>query len=173
MNASPAVWNGMVFVSSLDGNVYALDAASGAPTPLGETGVLELRVHRMGPDWMRTSDLASLDADDFLYIHGRADDAINRGGFKITPGVIGDALKRHPLVGDVAVIGLPDARLGETPVAVVEARPGQPAPTSEALLDFARQQLVAYMVPSQIKVVEALPRTPSLKVDRTALAALF
>ena len=48
--------------------------------------------------------LASLDADDFLYIHGRADDAINRGGFKITPGVIGDALKRHPLVGDVAVI---------------------------------------------------------------------
>jgi acyl-CoA synthetase (AMP-forming)/AMP-acid ligase II len=150
-----------------------LDPDTAAALGPGKQGVLELRVHRMGPDWMRTSDLASLDADDFLYIHGRADDAINRGGFKIVPSVIIDALKQHPQVADVAVIGLPDARLGEAPVAVVEIRPGQPLPTSEALLLFAREKLVAYQVPVQIKVVAALPRTPSFKIDKGAVRALF
>lgn len=150
-----------------------LDPDTGEAVPPGERGVLELRVHRMGPEWMRTSDIVSLDQDDFLYVHGRADDAIIRGGFKIVPSVISDALKRHPGVNDVAVIGLPDARLGQTPAAVVEARPGAPRPTSEALMSFARQELVAYQVPTQIKVVDALPRTPSLKIDKAGVKALF
>jgi acyl-CoA synthetase (AMP-forming)/AMP-acid ligase II len=147
--------------------------SDGAEMPLGKVGVLEVQVYRIGPDWMRTSDLASVDADNFLYFHGRADDAINRGGFKIVPSVIADALRRHPAVGDVAVVALPDERLGEVPVAAVELRPGAAALEGDALLDFARAELVAYQVPTEIKVVKTLPRTPSFKVDRKALLALF
>jgi acyl-CoA synthetase (AMP-forming)/AMP-acid ligase II len=76
-------------------------------------------------------------------------------------------------VADVAVVGLPDPRLGAVPAAVVEARAGRPAPSSEALMAFARRELVAYQAPTQIRVVEALPRTPSLKVDKAAVRALF
>jgi long-chain acyl-CoA synthetase len=185
-------YGGMIAVGSLaarrryghakDESVGHLDPAiacarivdpQGAQLPRGEVGVLEVQVHRIGPEWMRTSDLASLDADDFLYFHGRADEAINRGGFKIVPSVIADALRRHPSVGEVAVAALPDERLGETPVAAVELRPGSAPLDADALLAFARSQLVAYQVPSRIKVVQALPRTPSFKIDRRAVIALF
>lgn len=149
------------------------DPETGEELPPGSTGVLEVRVHRMGPEWMRTSDLVSIDEDDFLYVHGRADDAINRGGFKIVPSVIADALKRHPQVGDVAVVGLPHERLGEAPVAVVEMKPGEPMLSPEELLQFARRELVAYQVPTAIKVVRELPRTPSMKIDRMGVKALF
>ena len=150
-----------------------IDPETGEEAAPGSPGILEVRVHRMGPDWMRTSDIVSLDADDFLYVHGRADDAINRGGFKIVPSVIADALKRHPQVSDVAVVGMPHERLGEVPVAAVEMKPGQPALTAEDLLRFARQELVSYQVPTVIKIVGQLPRTPSLKIDRTGVKALF
>ena len=150
-----------------------IDAETGEEVSSGATGVLEVRVHRMGPDWMRTSDLVSFDDDDFLYVHGRADDAINRGGFKIVPSVIADALKRHPQVGDVAVVGLPHERLGQVPAAAVEMKPGQPPLSSEDLLIFARRELVAYQVPAVIKVVSELPRTPSMKIDRVGVKGLF
>ncbi len=145
----------------------------GAALPFGEVGVLEVQVHRVGPDWMRTSDLASLDEEGFLYFHGRADDAINRGGFKIVPSVIIDALRRHPSVGDVAVVAYPDERLGEVPMAAVEPKPGGATPDRIELLAFARTQLIAYQVPKDILVVKALPRTPSFKVDRNGVLALF
>ena len=150
-----------------------VDPDSGEELTPGSTGVMEVRVHRMGPQWMRTSDLVSFDDDDFLYIHGRADDAINRGGFKIVPSVIADALKRHPQVGDVAVVGLPHERLGEAPAAVVEIKPGQPLLPPAELMKFARRELVAYQVPTVIKVVRELPRTPSMKIDKRAVKALF
>jgi acyl-CoA synthetase (AMP-forming)/AMP-acid ligase II len=150
-----------------------LDPDTGGDAALGETGVLELRVHRMGPEWMRTSDLVSIDADDFLFVRGRADDAINRGGFKITPSVISDALRRHPAVEDVAVVGVSDLRLGEAPVAAVEVKPGADDLTSEALMAFARQHLIAYQVPVAIRIVGRLPRTPSMKIDKARVKALF
>ena len=153
-------------------NARVVDPETGEVLPAGAVGVLELQVHRMGPEWMRSSDLASLDADNFLFIHGRADDAIIRGGFKIVPSVIGDALKRHPRVNDVSVIGIPHERLGQTPVAAVEVRPGPPL-SGEELMDFLRSELVAYQVPTEIKVLDALPRTPSMKVDKAAVKALF
>jgi len=150
-----------------------VDPETGAERPAGEAGVLEVRVLRIGPEWMRTSDLARLDADDFLYIEGRADDAIIRGGFKIVPEVVADALRAFPGVADVGVAGLPDTRLGAVPAAAVEMRPGVAAPTEAELIAFARSRLLAYQAPVRVKVVEALPRTPTLKVDRRALIALL
>lgn len=71
-------------------------------------------------DWVRTTDLGRLDADGFLYVDGRTDDVIVRGGFKVTPAVVVEALRSHPAVRDAGVTGLPDRRLGAVPVAAVE-----------------------------------------------------
>ena len=154
-------------------NARIVDPSGGAPLGFGSQGLLELQVHRVGPEWMRTSDLAALDPNGFLYLYGRADDAINRGGFKIVPTVITDVLKSHPAVRDAAVVGVRHERLGEAPVAVVEIEGPDAQVSSEDLMAFARARLVAYQVPLVIRVVDRLPRTPSMKIDRQAVKALF
>jgi acyl-CoA synthetase (AMP-forming)/AMP-acid ligase II len=135
--------------------------------------VLHLRGPRFGADWHRTNDLALLDADGFLFLKGRADDAINRGGFKVLPDEVAAVLRRFPGVRDAAVVGKPDPRLGEVPVAALELAPGAPAPDDAALREFVRGQLAAYMVPVEFRIVEGLPRTASMKVSRPQLKALF
>ncbi|MFP5305519.1 MAG: ANL family adenylate-forming protein, partial [Gammaproteobacteria bacterium] len=142
--------------------------------PPGHVGLLEVRARHVGDgSWLRTTDLAELDADGFLYIRGRADDAIIRGGFKILPGDVAKALLRHPSVREASVVGVPDARLGAVPVAAVELYDGRPRPSETELLQFAREHLVSYQVPVALKIVDALPRTPSLKVAQPAVRALF
>ncbi len=144
----------------------------GAPRPHGEQGILEIR-GRQSPsgvhDWQRTSDLAALDADGFLWIHGRADDAIVRGGFKVHPAQVCEVLERHPGVREAAVAPLPDLRLGQVPVAAVEREPGVDAPTSEELFALCREHLAPYEVPSTILVLDELPRTSAMKVSRSEL----
>ncbi len=153
--------------------VRILDAQSGSELPRGETGVLSVRVPSVGPDWITTNDLAMLDAEGFLYLTGRADDAINRGGFKIHPSLIEDVLRRHPGVADAIVIGIPDRRLGAVPVAAIEQRVGVEVATEDQLKAFLRERLVAYQIPTQIRVLPALPRTPGLKVSRDGVRKLF
>ncbi|HMF61084.1 MAG TPA: fatty acid--CoA ligase family protein [Vicinamibacterales bacterium] len=148
------------------------DPNSGEILATGETGILELRVHRVGPEWLGTTDLAHLDADGFLYLHGRADDVIMRGGFKITPDTVVGALRRHPAVRDAAVVGIADRRLGQVPVAVVELRASHRADETQ-LISFVRESLPAYFAPTAIRIVSALPRTPTMKIDRGAVRALF
>ena len=136
----------------------------------GEIGLLEIKSPRFGEDWVRTTDLASLDEDGFLYIHGRADDAINRGGFKILPDEVAAVLRRFPGVDDVAIVGFPDDRLGQVPVAVVETARKLDALALDA---FARKHLASYQVPVEFRFIDALPRTTTLKVNRPALKALL
>ena len=150
-----------------------VDRDTGETLGPGEIGILEARGRQLpqgAETWTRTTDLASLDEDGFLYIHGRADDAINRGGFKIVPSVIEDALKAHPAVTDAAAVGLPDQRLGEVPVAAVTLR--SPAGPDE-LHAWLADRLARYHLPTQIKVVDELPRTPSMKISRPGVRALF
>ena len=147
----------------------------GEVLPTGERGVLEVRTAQspLGADaWQRTSDLASVDAEGFLWLHGRADDAIVRGGFKVQPDTVRVALEKHPAVQEAAVAPLPDERLGAVPVAAVELTPeaiAGTAPTGEELRAHCRQELLPYEVPTHVLVVEALPRTPSQKVSRVDL----
>jgi acyl-CoA synthetase (AMP-forming)/AMP-acid ligase II len=152
-----------------------VDRETGAVLGLGETGLLEVRSPQLGDAsrWARTTDLAELDADGFLWIRGRADDAILRGGFKIIPAEVAAVLERHPSVREASVVGLPDERLGQLPVAAVELRDGTAPVTEEALRDFAREHLARYQVPAEIRIVAALPRTPSMKVSRPEVRALF
>ncbi len=152
--------------------IRVVDEIDGHVLPPGQTGVLEAKVDRVGPDWIHTTDLASIDADGFLYIHGRADQAINRGGFKVLPEQVAAALREHPAIADAAVLGLPDARVGEVPVAALETR-GGPAPSSAELEKFARARLVAYQLPTRYFVFDALPRTESMKVNLPELRRLI
>ncbi|NED70251.1 AMP-binding protein, partial [Streptomyces sp. SID10244] len=80
----------------------------------GETGLLEVVPGQLGPssDWIRTTDLARIDSDGFLWIVGRADQAIIRGGFKVIPEDVRTALESHPSVEGASVVGRPDDRLG-------------------------------------------------------------
>jgi acyl-CoA synthetase (AMP-forming)/AMP-acid ligase II len=121
---------------------------------------------------VRTTDLGRLDPDGFLWIEGRADDAILRGGFKVFPGEIVDVLRAHDDVVDAGATGVPDDRLGAVPVAAVELRPGSGLTEAE-LLAYLRDNLAGYKVPARVRVVATLPRTPSMKVSQPALAELF
>jgi long-chain acyl-CoA synthetase len=152
-----------------------VDAETGAVMPTGEVGLLEIRAPNIGDGvtWVRTTDLAIVDADGFLYIKGRADNAIIRGGFKILPDDVVNALQSHPAVREAAVAGIADRRLGAVPVAAYIARSGHTAPSEDEMKLWLREKLMPYQVPVAIKVVDELPRTPSLKVSQPALKAMF
>jgi long-chain acyl-CoA synthetase len=137
-------------------------------------GVLEVRSRQLGTDgWVRTTDLARLDDDGFLWILGRADQAIIRGGFKVQPEDVRAALERHPAVRGAAVVGREDRRLGAVPVAAVELREGAGAVGADDLLAHAATTLARYELPAEIRVVDALPRTDSGKADLAAVRALL
>jgi long-chain acyl-CoA synthetase len=134
---------------------------------------LEAKVAAISPDWIRTTDIASIDADGFVTLHGRADGAINRGGFKILPETVRRVLISHPAVRDACVVGVPDKRLGQVPFAAIEVPPGQSVPADDELKDLVRQSLPVYNVPVAFAAVDELPRNPALKVSLPAVAALY
>ncbi|MEE3753096.1 AMP-dependent synthetase [Mycobacterium intracellulare] len=146
----------------------------GAVLAPGVTGRLQVATPQAGSagDWITTSDLAHLDAEGFLYIDGRADDVIVRGGFKVSPETVVRALRAHPAVADAAVAPVPDQRLGQVPVAAVELRPGA-ATDGEALREHCRGTLTPYEVPARVFIVDELPRGAALKVDRRRLIAIL
>ena len=156
-----------------DTQVRIVDPETGAELATGEQGLLEARVAPISPDWIRTTDIASIDSDGFVTLHGRADGAINRGGFKILPETIRRVLISHPAVRDACVVGVPDARLGEVPFAAIEITPGMPVPSDDELKDLVRQSLPVYNVPVAFTVVVELPRNPALKVSLPDVAALY
>jgi acyl-CoA synthetase (AMP-forming)/AMP-acid ligase II len=122
---------------------------------------------------VRTTDLAAIDPDGFVFHRGRADGAIARGGFKILPETVVETLRRHEGVSDAAVVGLPDARLGEVPAAAIEPRPGAPRPSPAELERHVRAHLPATHVPVRFLVLDALPRTPSMKVRLGEVRAML
>jgi long-chain acyl-CoA synthetase len=141
--------------------------------PNGAEGLIEVSTPRMGDHWIRTTDLGLIDEDGFVFHRGRADGAISRGGFKILPEVVASALQTHPSIAAVAVVGLPDRRLGQVPAAAIELRPGAAAPSFAQLEAHARQTLYSTHIPARFLIVDALPRTPSLKISLPGVLALF
>lgn len=171
-----AEWGALKFGSvgkAISGaSLRVVDAQSGAELPPGSEGVLEVISPRIGPAWLRTSDLALIDADGFVFLLGRADGAIMRGGFKILPVTIENALALHPAVAAVAVVGVKDRRLGEVPAAVIESRPGSTV-TAAALEEHLRKHVPSTHIPVHWRVLDSLPRTPSMKIDLGAVRRLF
>jgi acyl-coenzyme A synthetase/AMP-(fatty) acid ligase len=149
------------------------DPETGQILEPGMEGILEVVSPRMGPEWIRTSDIAVIDADGFLFHRGRADGAIMRGGFKVLPETIEAALLLHPAVSAAAVVGVADPRVSEVPGAVIALKLGSLAPDIAEFETHLRQHLPATHVPVHWRFVDTLPKNPSFKIDRPALREMF
>jgi long-chain acyl-CoA synthetase len=165
-----------------------VDPATGADRPAHAVGEVWLRAPNvmagyynrpaetaaaLTPDgWLRTGDGGYLDEEGYLFLTDRIKDMIVSGGENVYPIEVEEALAQHPAVDQVAVIGVPHERWGETVKALVVARPGMVADTDE-LVAFARARLAGYKLPRSIEFVDALPRTPSGKVLKRELRERF
>ena len=157
----------------------------GTPLPAGERGEVVLRGPKVfkgywrdaeatdaafGGGWFHTGDIGIRDDDGYLYIVDRLKDMILSGGENIAGSEVERVLYEHDAVLEAAVVGRPDDRWGEVPVAFVVLRPNAAA-TSDALIEHCRVQLARFKVPKDIVFLEALPRNPSGKVLKRELRA--
>jgi long-chain acyl-CoA synthetase len=120
--------------------------------------------------WLHTGDVGRLDGDGFLYIVERKKDLIIRGGFNIYPREVEDVLYAHPDVAEAAVVGMPDALMGEDVLAFVVLKSGA-AVEADALIAFCQARLARYKCPKRVRFVPALPKSPIGKILRKELRA--
>lgn len=119
--------------------------------------------------WFYTGDLGFLDEDGYLHFASRRSEVINRGGSKIYPKEIEDLLGGHPSIEDIAVVGMPDERFGETVLAYVVAKPGETVTLDSLAAYLKAQQVMRYKVPQHLVMLDALPMTPTGKVRKAEL----
>ena len=143
---------------------YADPAATEAAFPEGRDA--------NGLGWFTTGDAGYLE-DGYLFIHDRIKDMIVSGGENIYPAEIENAMMSHPGVADVAVIGVPDEKWGETVKAMVVRTPDAEGASDDELMAYCRERLAGYKCPTSIDAVEALPRNPSGKILKTELRKPF
>jgi len=156
---------------------------SGRELPAGETGHLVARGHNVTPGyldepeetkailhdgWLWTGDLARRDQDGFFFHQGRSKEILKVGGQRVSPVEIEHIVGEHPAVAEIAVVGRPDALLGEVPVAFAVLRPGKVL-ALEDLRRFCRERMPVYKVPADVTFVQALPRNESGKLLRAEL----
>jgi long-chain acyl-CoA synthetase len=150
----------------------------GKDVPAGEVGEIVIRGHNVmkgywrradataeaiADGWFRSGDLARVDDDGYFFIVDRRKDLIIRGGYNVYPREIEEVLYEHPAVAEAAVIGVPDAALGEEVGAAVVLRPGHAA-TPEEIREYAKGQVAAYKYPRRVWLLDALPKGPTGKV---------
>jgi HIP---CoA ligase len=156
----------------------------GREVPIGETGEIVVRGQSVmkgylddpvataevidKDGWFHTGDIGTLDARGYLSITDRKKDMYISGGFNCYPAEIEKLLAAHPAIETAAIIGIPDARMGEIGKAFVVLRPGMKA-DAPAILAWARENMANYKVPRQVSFVDALPRNEGGKVLRAAL----
>ena len=116
--------------------------------------------------WLHTGDQGFLDDEGYLFVLGRGDDVIIRGGENISPAEIEDALMRHPLVAAAAAVGLPDMEWGEKVAAMIVLRAADDALDEDAIREWSRQELGSIKAPEVVIVADDLPQTPTGKVLR-------
>ena len=164
-----------------------LTDSEGNDVPEGEAGEIVLRggsimSHYLDDDaatrealsddgWLRTGDLGTIDEQGYLRIVGRSKDMFIVGGFNAYPAEIENALLRHPDIARVAVIGIPDERLGEVGMAFVVARPGT-NPSEDDIVAWSRDQMANYKVPRRVALVDDLPVNATGKVVKDELRSL-
>ena len=176
------------------GHRIAVIDDSGNPVPQGEPG--EVAIHRVAPDgtadpvffleylnntegtrrkytgdWCRTGDIATVDADGYLWYQGRADDMFKVAGYRVGPSEIENCLVKHPAVANAAVIPVPDATRGNVVKAFIVLAPGHlpSAALQEEIQLHVRKFLAPYEYPKEIEFLDALPMTTTGKVQRKVL----
>ncbi|MFR9749527.1 AMP-binding protein [Nocardia sp. 004] len=171
-----------------DGSAVSIADENGEPLPVGEVGRVYVRgadywpkftyLNRGMPDspvenMLWVGDLGRVDAEGYLYLTGRSSEVINRGGVNIYPAEIENAIMGVDGVEDVAVLGLPDTGdLGETVTAFVAARPGAEL-TADTLRAGLRGQLAGYKIPTELRLVDELPRDDSGKIYKRLLRQAY
>ena len=120
--------------------------------------------------FLRTGDAGYIDDDGYLYIQDRIKDMIISGGENVYPAEVENILMSHPAVADVAVIGVPNDKWGETPKAIVVMEPGT-AVTPSQIISYAKTHLAGFKCPTSVEFIDVLPRNPSGKVLKTDLRA--
>ena len=167
---------------------------AGNPVPQGEPG--EVAIHRVAPDgtvdpvffleyfknpegtrnkytgdWCRTGDIATVDADGYLWYQGRADDVFKVAGYRVGPSEIENCLVKHPAVANAAVVPSPDETRGNVVKAFIVLAPGQVASPAleEDIQQHVRKFLAPYEYPKEIEFLDALPMTTTGKVQRKVL----
>ncbi len=163
----------------LPGVEVSIRGADGSELPAGEVGEIWVRgdqvsgeyLGRSGPDadgWFNTRDAGRVDGEGYLFVQGRLDDVIVRGGENLSPGEIEEVLLAHPTVAAAAVVGIPDVEWGERVVAAVVPAAGA-APDEDELRDHVRAALRSARTPERIKVVDELPFNETGKLLRRVL----
>jgi acyl-CoA synthetase (AMP-forming)/AMP-acid ligase II len=165
-----------------DVEVRVVDAA-GAEVTRGEIGEIAVRTPRLmkgyvSPGdataqtivngWLHTRDMGWMDDDGYLYLAGRKDDLIIRGGENISPAEVEAVLHTHPAIDEAAIIGVPDVEWGEQVMAIVVPRAGSTL-TAEEVIDWCYQRLASFKKPELVHFVRELPRNPLGKVLRQEL----
>ncbi len=125
------------------------------------------------PDgWLRTGDLAAVDADGYYAITGRSKELIIRGGENIAPKEIEEVLRTHPSVSDAAVFGVPDEFFGEEVAAAIRLKLGAVC-TPEEIREYVRERLARFKVPKYVQFVDAFPQTASGKIQKFRLREMW
>ncbi len=156
-----------------------VDSDTAKDVPLGEVGEIWIRSRQVMkgywnmPEetaksivkggWFRSGDAGYFDKDGYVYIFDRVKDMIVSGGENVYPAEVENALMAHPAIADVAVIGVPDEKWGEVPMALVVRKPDTQVTESE-ILAFARERLAGFKTPKTVGWIDALPRNPSGKI---------
>ncbi len=160
----------------LDDDLEPVEPGSGAVGRLARRGRIpigyyndpqktaETFVEKDGVRWVLPGDLASVEADGEVILHGRGSTSINTGGEKVFPEEVESALLDHPAIADILVVGLPDERWGHRVVAVVATRDGHELSLDEVKA-YAKGRLAGYKVPRELVVVSAIQRNPNGKAD--------
>ena len=118
--------------------------------------------------WFRSGDAGYFDKDGYVYIFDRVKDMIVSGGENVYPAEVENALMAHPAIADVAVIGVPDEKWGEVPMALVVRKPDTTV-TEQEIISFARERLAGFKTPKTVGWIDALPRNPSGKILKKIL----
>lgn len=157
--------------------------ADGNAVPVGETGSLLVRgasvfagylkrphLNNVSEDgWLDTGDLAFIDDEGYVRITGRTKDVVIRGGENIPVMEMENLIFKHPAVASVAIVGYPDARLGERVCAFVALKPGCSLSFGELTRYLEEQQIAKPYYPERLEIVDDLPRTPSGKIQKFKL----
>jgi long-chain acyl-CoA synthetase len=165
-----------------------VDSDTGKDVPVGEVGEIwvkggqvmlgywnmpEETAKSINPEgWFKTGDAAYQDEDGYVYIYDRVKDMVVSGGENVYPAEVENALMGHPAIADVAVIGIPDEKWGEVPMAIV-VRKADVAVTEDEIIAFAKERLAGFKCPKSVAWIDALPRNPSGKILKKDLRAPY
>jgi acyl-CoA synthetase (AMP-forming)/AMP-acid ligase II len=160
----------------LDDNDQPIQAGSGVIGRLAKKGHVPLGYYKApgksaetfveinGERWAIPGDMASVEEDGTILLHGRGSTSINTGGEKVFPEEVEAALKGHPDIGDTLVVGIPDERWGQKVVALYRSKSGDELDL-EQVRDFCRANIAGYKAPRALVKVDQIKRTPAAKAD--------